>query len=288
MERFSIFYFFISPSVSLNDSFFTMRKYGKRARKGGRGRRGGKLRRSVRRAPSLAKKAFRLARRIAKHSEETKYCRIGLAADIAAPVVPTADNKLALLHSMSNITNGYSWLFKQDPAGSAYSSLVGNKYFHKATSLKWDIHLDNINNEEETCNFTVAVVSFKGQADQTIAMHGEAHAINYHTDVYQGQAFFDPRYLKIHYYKYFTLTMGGVSPGTGSPASRRYGSAKIKINKMCRRINNAENTSIGVEGQPTNYQDRLYFVVATDNNGVDLESPRINYSVVHTIKETDL
>lgn len=238
-------------------------------------------RRMSARRPSLAKKAYRLAKRIAAHSEETKFFRRGVAADVNNGAV----SKFAIFEQLTATTNNDTVLFSNDYSAKG-EKILGNKYFHKRTQVRWEIHMDNINNEEETCNFTVAVIQPKKDADTEIqTANNEAAAMSKFTDVYQGQAFFDTRFVKIHYYKHFTLTMGGTAPGTSGEMLKK-GIFKKSLNKMMRRwYDTSFDSTLGV---PIDYQSRLYFVVLTDNAAIDTESPRINYSVVNTIKDTDL
>lgn len=232
-----------------------------------------------RRGGGLAKKAFRLAKRIANHTEETKFFRRGVTSDVVNNATGAGQ---AIVDELTWIQNSDVKLFN-DQYGTEAEVVIGNKYFHKRSSLRWEIHMDNLNNEEETCNFTVAVVKFKRDADTTIAANLHLGALQKHTDVFQGQAYFDRRYISVLYYKHFTLTMGGTSPGTSGQMLKR-GHFKLPVNKMIRRNVIASSDS----AQPVDFQDRVYFVVYTDNTSGDLENPRINYSIVNCIKDTDI
>lgn len=264
------------------NSFLIMKRYGKR-RSGkrpaaGRRYRRRYVRRLSKRTSVVAKKALRLATRLASHTEETKCFRRGVTADI---INNGAGDGFAIWENVSAILNTDVILFNGD--GGLPQFIHGNKYYHKRSLVRWEIHLDNTNNEEETVNFTVALLSFKRDADNTIATTNYKSAMGKFTDRFQGQAFFDPRFVKIHKYKHFTLTMGGTSPGTSGQMLKR-GCFTINRNKMVRRANALADNG----AYPTDFQELLFFVVLTDNVSTDLENPRINYTVVNTIKDTDL
>lgn len=255
------------------------RKYGRRMR----GRR-----------TSMAKKAFRLAKRIANHTEETKYFRRSLDTDLVsgggAGIVGGGIGSvkyaaLVELTDLSAYSNAFPGVY-----GGLNQATQGNKIYFKRATAKWEIHMDNTNNEEETCNFTVAVVSVKRDLDGAIVAYSDdanwnsknaiLGALNdVTTSPADGQVIFDPRFVKVHYYRHFTRTMGGTSPGTAGE-STRYGRFKIPINKMMRYNR--------TQGIPCEEQERLFFAVFTDNSSLDTENPRMNATFFATIKDTDV
>lgn len=227
--------------------------------------------RSKRSAIGVAKKALKLASQVANASTEIKYLSYSEQADVAG-----SSNYLnsAIARELTN-TTGTTPLFMSD-------GLTGNKAFLKYLKGTWEIHMDNTNNEEETVNFTVAVVKFKQDADQTVY----AGTITNHLSVVQGQTYFDPRFFKVVYYKHFTLTMGGTSPGTSGQMLKK-GRFYIPVNKMIRL------SQEGVAGQQTSSttmsaQDRFYFLVYTDNTSLDTENPRINYRTLSVFRDNDI
>ena len=90
----------------------------------------------------------------------------------------------------------------------------------------------------------------------------------------QGQAYLDPRVIKVLYYKHFTLTMGGTSPGTAGEMTK-YGRYYIPVDKVI-RLTGPTTTGVRTSGSPQNEQDKIYFGVWTDNTTADTENPRIN------------
>lgn len=247
------------------------RTYGKRkATKGRRTRTGRKKTTS---ALVVAKQALRLAKSNAAAATETKFLSYAQQADVINNGVGNFGNA-AISRQLTNLS-GTTALFNSDP-------ITGNKAYLKGHKITWEIHMDNLNNEEETVNFTVAVVSLKKQSDDMI----QNTTTNEHVSTIQGQTYYDPRYFKIHYYKHFTRTMGGTSPGTAGESTKT-GSCYIRVNKMIRwtqeGVSGAQTTS-----GPLSFQDRLYFLVHTDNTSADSENPRINYRVMSIYRDVDL
>lgn len=224
-----------------------------------RSRRG--TRRTTKRSSAmpLARRALRLAKRIANASTETKYFSLQSITDLAGTGGFLRDSYNLELTD----TAGYTPIFNGRP-------LTGNKAYLKYLRGTWDIHMDNVNNEEETVNFTVSVIKLKSDGDYNLF----GNLLSGHVSTIQGQAYFDPRFFKVVYQKRFTLTMGGTSPGTAGE-SRRFGKFFIPVKKMIRfrqeGVAGAINASV-----PMSAQDRYWFCVHTDNSAVDTESPRLN------------
>lgn len=246
----------------------------KRSRKGAR--RGVPIRkRMTKRKPqsalAVAKKALRLAGTLTKSVQETKYLSFAEQADVINNATGTWGS--AILRHITS-TTGTTPLFNSDP-------LTGNKAYYKGCKITWEIHMDNVNNEEETCNFTVAVVQLRSDVDVAF----NAGTLGQHVSTIQGQTYFDPRYFKVRYYKHFTRTMGATSPGTAGEMLR-WGSMYIPINKMVRL--SQEGAAGGqTNSSPSSIQDQLYFLVFTDNTAIDTESPRINYRTMLICKDVD-
>lgn len=230
------------------------------------------FKRKPRSALAVAKKALRLAGQLAKSTQETKYLTYYTVGDLYNGGSSWGSAFLRELTSTSSTT----------PLFNA-NYLSGNKAFYKGVKCMWEIHMDNTNNEEETCNFTVAVVSPRQDTDTTFISPA---TIQNHISTIQGQTMFDPRMWKIHYYKYFTRTMGGTSPGTAGE-STRYGRFYIPINKMI-RFNTEGQTGAQTNAVPMSFQDRVYFMVFTDNSSADLENPRINFRSMLIAKDVDI
>lgn len=231
-----------------------------------------------RRRGSLAKRAFVMAKRLTNAVEETKYYSYPVQTEVTA--TGTSGIQYWDLTNMSNYTNLFN-----DTNGSLVGNgtgVVGNKYYDRYIKGKWEIHMDNVNNEEETVNFTVAVVSFKSDADSTVFNQNVQNALITHSSRSNGQCYFDPRFIKVHYYKHFARTMGGTSPGTAGE-SLRWGSFKILRNKMIRTLRPSQLSA----SSPVSLQDQLYFCVCTDNTSADLENPRMNAHFLRCIKDND-
>lgn len=223
-------------------------------------------------ALGVAKKALKLASQVANATTEIKYLSYSSTSDVAG----TGGFLNSAIARELTDTQGTTALFMAD-------GLTGNKAFLKYLKGTWEIHMDSpVNNEEESCNFSVAVVKFKQDAD-LISVSGTA---SNHVSVIQGQTYFDPRMIKVLYYKHFTLTMGGTSPGTSGQMLKK-GQFYIPVNKMIRL------TQEGVAGQQTlsstmSLQDRYYFLVYTDNTSADLENPRINFRTLSVFRDNDI
>lgn len=227
--------------------------------------------RSKRSALGVAKKALKLASQVANASTEIKYLSYSTQSDVAG----SGDFLNSAVSRELTFTGGTTPLFMSD-------GLTGDKAFCKYVKGTWEIHMDNTNNEEETCNFTVAVVKFKQDADQTLF----SGTLSNHVSVIQGQTYFDPRMIKVLYYKHFTLTMGGTSPGTSGQMLKK-GRFYIPVNKMIRL------SQEGVAGQqtssvPMSAQDKIFFLVYTDNTALDTENPRINYRTLSVYRDNDI
>lgn len=220
---------------------------------------------------AMAKKALRIAKRLQGSVEETKYLSYNDNLDLVNNGSGTWG---AAVFRQITSTAGTTPLFNSDP-------ITGNKAYLKGAKLTWEVHMDSANNEEETCNFTVAVVKAKSEADSVFAI-GTA---GQHVSTIQGQTYFDPRYFKILYYKHFTRTMGGTSPGT-SGEMLRWGSCYIPMNKLV-RLTQEGNPGAQTSSAPSSFQDQYFFLVFTDNTSGDLESPRINYRTMLIAKDVD-
>lgn len=223
---------------------------------------------------ALARRALKVATQVANASTETKYFSLQSLADLAGSGGFLSD---AYNLELTN-TAGYTPIFGTD-------HLHGNKAFLKYIKGTWDIHMDNVNNEEETVNFTVAVVKLRQDVDASLFLAAGAPALSSHVSSIQGQAYYDPRFFKVCYYKHFTLTMGGTSPGTAGEC-RRYGKFFIPVRKMI-RFTRAAHVGDQNNTYPASAQDRYWFVVHTDNSSADTESPRMNARFMTVYRDSD-
>lgn len=224
-------------------------------------------------AYSLARKALSLARKTKDATVVRKYFTRVYDQDVA---------QTALVSDVTSIAN-YTQIFA--PAGSSTnnSGIVGNHFTMKRLKFFFDFHMDNANNEEETCNFTVALVAPTKHFDEAISGSIVEAGLWYNTGA--GQCVFDTRYLRVLRQKYFSLTMGGTSPGTAGE-SRKYFKWNLPWNKKVVKIN---SRMIGATSftTPASVQDRIYLVVISDNTTVDTESPRMNATVLMEIEDQD-
>lgn len=224
-------------------------------------------------ALTVARKALSLARKTKQATVVEKYFTRVFDQDLAQTAIATD------LTSISNYTQIFC------PAGSSTnnSGIVGNSFRIKSFKLFFDIHMDNLNSEEETCNYTIAVVRPTKQFDEAISGGIVGQGFWYNTAA--GQVVFDKRYLQVVRQKYFSLTMGGTTPGT-SGESRKYFTWNIPVNRMVTKINSrmlaGDNWTT-----PANVQDRYYLIVVTDNSTADTENPRGNITSFMTIEDQD-
>lgn len=222
-------------------------------------------------ALAVAKKALKLATQNSNATTELKYLSFSDSLDLAnnaAGVIGAAVFR-DCVNTASTIP-----LFNAD-------GLTGNKAFLKYIKGTWEI---NMNNEEESVNFTVAVFKLKSDSDVPV----QTGTLGNYVSVVQGQTYFDPRHIKVLYYKHFAMYGGGNLSGdrSGAPIVKT-GHFYIPVNKMIRL------SQQGLPGQqtasaPQSYQDSVFFTVFTDNITLDLENPRINYRLLSVYRDNDI
>lgn len=248
--------------MALTRKYATKKRYGRKA--------AGKRRMQKRKSTALgvAKKALKLASQVAKGATETKYLSYSSVSDIAG----TGGNMNSAIFREMTSTASTTPLFDSD-------GLSGNKAFLKYLKGTWEI---NMNNEEEPVNFTVVCYKLRPDCETVDS------TMSSHVSTIQGQAYFDPRFIKVLYYKHFAMYPGGslATDRSGGPVVRT-GSFFIPVNKMIRF------TGQGEAGQQTNdsplsAQDRIYFAVYTDNTSAEAENPRINYRILSCWRGTDI
>lgn len=218
-------------------------------------------------ALSVAKRALSLAKKTMMASTETKYLSAQMDTDIAGTAGLWGSATSLQLTDLSV----FSPVFNTD-------GITGNKAYCKYIRGRWEIHMDNLNNEEETVNLTVAVVKARSDFDSLLSA-SDVVAVN------NGIPFFNPRLVKLCYYKHWTRTMGGTSPGTAGESIAK-GQFFIPVNKMFRfstQGGTGQQTS-----QPSSQQDRYFFVVFTDNTAADTENPRMNAHFLTCYRDTDV
>lgn len=219
-------------------------------------------------ALTVAKQALTIAKKTMMSATETKYLSRVDDTDLAGV---GALYDAAYSFQVTDLS-GFSPIFGTD-------GVTGNKSLLKYIKAYWEVHMDNINNEEETVNLTLVVWKPRADFDQ---LSSSTTPVVYTAN---GQPFFNPRLVKVLHKRYFTLTMGGTSPGTAGE-SRKYGQFYIPVNKMIRY------SPQGLTGQqtgiPSSNQDRIYISWYTDNSATDTESPRLNMHTMTCYRDTDV
>lgn len=175
--------------------------------------------------------------------------------------------------------------------GTDTTDLTDDKY--KLIKLTSHVHigLENVNNEEETINFSVFLVSLKDIAGGIID-----HATGFLTLTadkdyysYSGWAFLNKERFTIHQYKHFTLTNYGTAL-TASGAQNKYGTNidfdwKTPVNKMYLCNDPGEDADQGSPFEQIYQADpdqNYYILVFNDNSSVDTEYPAIKQLTIAT------
>lgn len=220
---------------------------------------------------SIAKKALALAKQTANASTETKY------------LATTKDQDLVnLAQAFCNGTAMYEALIN-----AAHTPLYncgylnGNKSYCKYIKGYYEIHADNVNAEEETVNYTVMVVKFKSDID----ISSSANLSEYFFKS-QGQVWADPRNVKVLYCRrHITSGFGNADSPSGNPWVK--GQYFIPVRKMI-RWTGQNDAGVRTTGVPMSFQDQHWLLVWTDNASTDLESPRINSTLVACYRDDDI
>lgn len=153
--------------------------------------------------------------------------------------------------------------------------------------MKWmsticdiNITLDNINNEEGEIQFTAFLISPKNARGQ-VALSGTVPTLvadqDYYT--YAGKTYLNLNSWKIHAMRTFTLTGGD---GADMQADKCFKRFKLKAYHKGRIVENPDGSwkSLSRPGEPS---DDLFLVVFNNNSVADLENPRMDYNVLHTV-----
>lgn len=217
----------------------------------------------------VAKRALRLASVATKSTSEVKHFSY-YDSNLNLTNSLVANNYGYAAYAVKLTTTGPSWeeLFDCGP-------LRGNKAYLKYLTGNWSI---NMYDEEDAVNFTVAVIKKKADmdgADMTSAIELRA-----------GQALYDFRRIKVLYYKKFQIYPGGSLGGDRSGTVIKQGKFFIPVNKMIRF---QDQGSTGQQhSEPMSNQDQYFFLVHTDNVGVDLEHPKLTVNLRSCWRDTDI
>lgn len=166
------------------------------------------------------------------------------------------------------------------PSTVTSSHQTRSKMKWKSTICDVNITLDNINNEEGEVQFTAFLISPKNARGQ-VALSGSVPTLVADQDYYSyaGKTFLNLNSWKIHSMKRFTLTGGdGADMQTGSIFKR----FRLKAYHKGRIVENPDGSwkSLSRPGEPS---DDLFLVVFNNNSVGDLENPRWDYNVLHTV-----
>lgn len=218
-------------------------------------------------ALAVARKALKLAARATESTSEVKYFTYNTDVTLSQPL--TVGNYGLAAHAQHLcVTSGWSEMFSCGP-------LRGNKAYLKWIKGDWSI---NMNDEEEAINFTVAVIKKKADADYT--------DISKFIDTRNGVAFYDPRHIKVCYYKQFELYPGGSLGGDRSGTVIKNGKFFLPVNKMIRF--DTQGSTGTQTSEPQSYQDQYFFLVHTNNSSVDLENPKMSLNLMASWRDTDI
>lgn len=226
-----------------------------------------KYTRKPRSALAVARRALKLAKVATESASEVKYFTYQTDTNISQPLT-TGNYGLAAHAQHLCVTSGWSEMFSCGP-------LRGNKAYLKWIKGAWSI---NMHDEEEACNFTVAVIKKKADTDYT--------DISRFIDTRNGVAFYDPRHLKVCYYKQFELYPGGSLGGDRSGTVIKNGKFYLPINKMIRF--DTQGSTGTQTSEPQSYQDQYFFLVHTNNQSVDLENPKLSLNLMAAWRDTDI
>lgn len=153
--------------------------------------------------------------------------------------------------------------------------------------MKWmstvcdiNVTLDNINNEEGEIQFTAFLISPKNSRGQ-VALSGSVPTLvadqDYYT--YAGKTYLNLNAWKIHDMRRFTLTGGD---GADMQADKCFKRFKLKAYHKGKVIENTDGSWKSLSRAGATEHD-LFLVLMNNNAGADLEYPRLDYNVLHTV-----
>lgn len=150
----------------------------------------------------------------------------------------------------------------------------------KTTVCDINITLDNINNEEGEIQFTAFLISPKDARGQ-VALSGTVPTLvadqDYYT--YAGKTYLNLNAWRIHSMKRFTLTGGDGADMQADNITKRF---RLKAYHKGKKVENVDGSwkSLSRPGDPSN---DLFLVVFNNNSVADLENPRMDWNVLHTV-----
>lgn len=172
--------------------------------------------------------------------------------------------------------------------GTSTDDFEANKMVHKSVAMDCYVSLENtVNDEESTIGFTAYIVSLQDNIGGYFApgtgaltlVSGQTH------EVIKGMVLLNKKMFKIHKVKRFTLSNHNTTLANPS-AQTQYGTDhrwywKLKLgHTVSNPAGNWKSLSSALDPSKT-----YYFLLFTDNTSADLESPTLNMTCVHTIKQ---
>lgn len=219
---------------------------------------------------SLAKAVSRIQRSMRTNVEYLNYGQQGYFA-------PTNTPDVLNLSAFSS----FSDLF-----GSSSNDDVANKIVHKSFGIDMYLTLESTVNEPDTTMFTIFLVSLKDSIGPAFNSSTGALSLSngQHYSIQGGMALLNKKCFTIHKTKRVVLSNHGTS--LANPSAQTQGGTdwrhywRIPVNKM---ITNpiGDWKALGTAQDPSK---QYYLLVFSDNSGVDLQNPRFNYNIVHTMK----
>lgn len=180
--------------------------------------------------------------------------------------------------------------------GTGGNDLEGNQIKHLSMGMHIECNLENIGgvSEEGTIQFSCFIVSLKDEANNGVLFNANTGQLllNPGTDyVYNlvgggagGMVMLNKKKFNIHKRKYFTLSNHETALSSPS-AQTQYGTNhrwywKQRVNKVIRNPAGDWSALHSALDPSKNY----YLLIFNDNATIDLESPQIQYNIVHTFQ----
>lgn len=178
--------------------------------------------------------------------------------------------------------SGWSAIF-----GSGTNDAEANRIIHKKIAMECRVSLENLtNNEENTINMTVFLVSIKDDASGVLNLSTGVLSLFDNVHYYQrnGLTFLNKKVFNIHKVKRFTLTNFGGSLDIAG-AQSQFGADKrfywkVPVNKTIVNAQGDWRSLVQVQDVSKSYH-LLFF---NDNASLDGENPTMNLTAIHTLK----
>lgn len=171
--------------------------------------------------------------------------------------------------------------------GSGTNDAEANRIIHKKFQLEGRISLENLtNNEENTVNFTMFLVTLHDEASDILNTTNGNLTISNNNHYYQqnGITYLNPKVFKVIKRKRFTLTNFGGSLDIAG-AQSQFGADKrfwfkIPVNKTIINHTGDWRQLPQVRDPSKSY----HLLIFNDNSSLDGENPTMDLSVLHTLK----